>query len=95
MKNSTFLYILATLCYIGCLFIDYQLLFLCGSIFFAAQIITKTLEEREDKLLLKSFKIKYLYDVYFSKLNFGHSVEDCKKYLDEIERLNNDTQKNL
>ena len=63
--------------------------------FSAAQIITKTLEKREDKLLLKSFHIKYLYDVYFSKLNFGHSVEDCKKYLDEVERLNNDTQKNL
>jgi len=45
MKNSTYLYILATLSYIGCLFVEFYLLFLCGCIFSAALAITKTLEE--------------------------------------------------
>ena len=48
MKNSTYLYILGLLCFIAGIFIEFQLMFLCGSIFFEAQIITKTIEDYFD-----------------------------------------------
>ena len=44
MKNSTYLYILGLLCFIAGIFIEFQLMFLCGSIFAAAYFITNTLE---------------------------------------------------
>ena len=48
MKNSTYLYILGLLCFIAGIFIEFQLMFLCGCIFSAAQIVTKTLEDYFD-----------------------------------------------
>jgi len=48
MRNSTFLYILATMCYIGSLFIYFQLLFICGTIFVSSHGITETLEKYFD-----------------------------------------------
>ena len=89
MSNSKTTLILGSMCLVGSFFTSFGVLFICSSIFFSASYIIEEIEKlNKNRDILKS-KVWLLYESYLSRIEFGHSKENCQKYLDEIERILN------